>query len=124
MISPERFVGGLLGSARGLSGRPWEASGRPLGGLWEAPGRPGPPDPPRIHPEKNHFNHLVLGNDFKSSTGAEENSSRYLASRGCYSTPGCRKAGEHAGSTCAIDVEVHKRRPPSKVGGLCHESRV
>ena len=24
---------------------------------------------------------------------------------------------------CAIDVEGHKRRPPSKVGGLCHEFR-
>ena len=24
----------------------------------------------------------------------------------------------------AIDVEGHKRRPPSKVGGLCHELRV
>ena len=38
--------------------------------------------------------------------------------------PGCAKAGEHAGSTCAIDVEELKRRPPSKVGGLCHEFRV
>ena len=28
------------------------------------------------------------------------------------------------GSTCTIDVEGHKRRPPSKVGGLCHEFRV
>ena len=51
----------------------------------------------------------------------EPNSSRYLASRGCYSTPCCGKAGERAGSSCAIDVEGHKRRPPSKVGGLCHE---
>ena len=34
------------------------------------------------------------------------------------------KAGERPGSTCAIDVEGHKRRPPSKVGGLCHEFRV
>ena len=42
----------------------------------------------------------------------------YLASRGCYSTPGCGKAGERA-----IDVEGHTRRPPSKVGGLCHEFR-
>ena len=31
---------------------------------------------------------------------------------------------ERPGSTCAIDVEGHKRRPPSKVGGLCRESRV
>ena len=38
-------------------------------------------------------------------------------------TPGCGKAGERAGSTCPIDVEGHKRRPPSKVGGLCHEFR-
>ena len=58
------------------------------------------------------------------STGLEENSSRYLASRGCYSTPGCGKAGERAGSTCAINVEGLKRRPPSKVSGLCHEFRV
>ena len=28
------------------------------------------------------------------------------------------KAGERPGSTCAIDVEGHKHRPPSKV---CHE---
>ena len=35
---------------------------------------------------------------------------------GCYSTPGCGNAGERAASTCAIDVEGHKRRPPSKVG--------
>ena len=34
------------------------------------------------------------------------------------------KAGERPGSTCAIDVEGHKRRPPSKVGRLCHELRV
>ena len=39
------------------------------------------------------------------------------ASRGCCST-------ERPGSTCASDVEGHKRRPPSKVGGLCHEFRV
>ena len=38
--------------------------------------------------------------------------------------PGCEKAGERAGSTCAIDVEGFKRRPPSKVDGLCHESGV
>ena len=42
----------------------------------------------------------------------------------CYSTPGCGTAGERAGSTCAIDVEGLKRRPPLKVGGLCHEFRV
>ena len=29
--------------------------------------------------------------------GPTENSSRYMVSRGCYSTPGCGKAGEHAG---------------------------
>ena len=69
---------------------------------------------------------VVEGVEAKGSwrpLGPEENSSRYLASRGCYSTPGCGKAGERPGSTCAIDVEGHKRRPPSKVGGLCHEFR-
>ena len=30
-----------------------------------------------------------------TSTGSEENSSRYLAFRGCYCTPGCGKAGEY-----------------------------
>ena len=38
--------------------------------------------------------------------------------------PGCGKAGESAGSTCAIDAEGLKRRPPSKMGGLCHEFTV
>ena len=32
------------------------------------------------------------------------------------------EVGRHA--TCAIDVEGLKRRPPSKVGGLCHEFRL
>ena len=38
--------------------------------------------------------------------------------------PGCGKAGQRPGPTCAINVEGLKRRPPSKVGGLCHEFRV
>ena len=48
----------------------------------------------------------------------------WKASRGCCSTPGCGKADERAGSNCAIDVAGHKRRPPSKVGGPCHQFRV
>ena len=74
-------------------GRPLEGSARcqeVLGGHWEAL-------------------------RFWEGLSPEENSSRYLASRGCYSTPGCGQAGERAGSTCTIDVEGHKRRPPSKV---------
>ena len=44
---------------------------------------------------------------------------------GPWEAPGsCGKAGERAGSTCAIDVEGLKRRPSSKVGGLCHQFRV
>ena len=77
-----------------------------------------PPDALRIHPEKN------LPVVCRASTTRFRVIPWYLASRGCYSTPGCGKAGKRPGSTCAIDVEGHKRRPPSKVGGLCHEFRV
>ena len=75
-------------------GGPWEGWGGSwplwrLGGLWEGSG----------------FMVWQTG----TSTGPEENSSRYLASRGCYSTPGCGKAGERAGSTCAIISAAHRR---------------
>ena len=91
-------------------------------------GGPGPPRPPPGSTlKKSASGAQSFGARFRvmtSSTGPEENSSRYLASRGCFSTPGCGKAGERRGSTCAIDVEGHKRRPPSKVARLCHEFRV
>ena len=95
----------LVAPIQGLAlGGPWEALGG-LGGweglaglVWEAQA------PFRIHPGKTNLPHLVL--------------------RGCYSTPGCGKAGERPGSTCAINVKGHKRRPPSKVGGICNELRV
>ena len=76
------------------------------------------PYPASIHPGNNQAHFC-----WAKGPALVENSSRYLASRGCYHTPGCRKAGERAGSTCAIDVEGFKRRRPSKVGGLCHGSR-
>ena len=93
---------------RALSEGSWRLFGRPLealAGFWRPLQGPGGPWRP-----------LDCG-------GPGQNTSRYLASRRCYSTPGCRKAGERPGSTCAIDVDGHKRRPPSKVGGLCHEFR-
>ena len=33
-------------------------------------------------------------------------------SRGCYRPHGCGEAGDRPGSTCAIEVEGLKRRPP------------
>ena len=85
-----------------------------------------PPDPPISTLQKKPsaarawagFKVLTLKG---TNTGPEENSSKYLAFRGCYSTPGCGKAGERIGSTCSVDVERLKRRPPSKVGGSWHE---
>ena len=102
--------------------------GKPLKGerprnLWEG-WKPPLGGPGRLLPATVPF--FGCGEKFLSrcSTGPEENSSRYLASCRCYSTRGCGKAGERLGSTCATDVEGHKRRPPSKVGGLYPEFRV
>ena len=65
-----------------------------------------PADPPRIYPDKSHpATPRASTTRFRVMTlykGPVLNSSRYLASRGCYSTPGCGKAGERAGTTCAM----------------------
>ena len=73
-----------------------------------------------------HLNSRSLGPGGLGVSGGLEHLSfkGLLPSKTPPGTPGCGKAGERAGSTCAIDVKGHKRRPPSKVGGLCHEYRV
>ena len=45
----------------------------------------------------------------------------WAASRGCYSTPGC---GRQASDLDRPAPAGSRGRPPSKVGGLCHEFRV
>ena len=96
------------GQARFWTG-PLEAAEGP-GGLWRPrdleAGRPWKPS--QIRSQRGPWTPLVWGARFRVLT--------------LYWFDG--KAGERPGSTCAIDVEGHKRRPPSKVGGLCHEFRV
>ena len=48
--------------------------------------------------------------------GPEENLFRYRAQSWVLPSSGLQEAGERAGSTCAIEVEGLKRRPPT-VGG-------
>ena len=51
-----------------------------------------------------------------TSTGGEENLLRYRAQSWVLPSCGLQEAGERPGSTCAIEVEGLKRRPPT-VGG-------
>ena len=85
---------------------------RPLIPKFACRGGPGPPGPPQDPPWKKPApapKPSTLGLQ-GTSTGPEENSSRYLASRGCYSTPGCGKAGERAPSMSRGISAAHHRR--------------
>ena len=93
------------GCGERVLGGTWEAPGRHLGGTWEAP-------------EGSPFFFFWL-----VATGPEIRS-QYLAWHGRCSTPAVGTQASVLDRPAPSDVEGHKRCPPSKVGGLCHEFRI
>ena len=59
---------------------------------------------------------LNLGQGGLGGTGPEENLLRYRTQSWVLPSSGLQEAGKRPGSTCAIEVDGLKRRPPT-VGG-------